>query len=220
MPEPGPGEVLVKIAGVGLCHTDIHFLHAPPGAFAYDLPFTLAHENAGWVEALGPGTVGLSVGDAVIIAGGPRCGRCIECLRGNDNICTARGVGRGFGLDGGLANYLVAPQRVVAVDTAPHRLESARALGAHEVMRSSDTVVADVRELIGGRADVVLDFVGTDATMQTALELARNGGAVAIVGAAGGRVAVGWGALPNECDLFIPIGGTTADLHDVVTLAQ
>src|SRR5581483_8927898 len=49
-------------AGVGLCHTDLHFLEAPAGAFPYDVPFTLGHENGGYVDALGAGVTGLAEG--------------------------------------------------------------------------------------------------------------------------------------------------------------
>ncbi len=53
VPRPGPGEVLVKVAGVGLCHSDLLFLDVPEGFFAYELPFTLGHEIAGWVDEVG-----------------------------------------------------------------------------------------------------------------------------------------------------------------------
>ena len=56
VPEPGAGEVLIKVAGAGACHSDLHLAERPPGGFT--LPFTLGHENAGWVEALGPGVAG------------------------------------------------------------------------------------------------------------------------------------------------------------------
>ena len=58
-PEPGPGQVLVKVAAAGLCHSDLHVIHEfDAGVFNADLPFTLGHENAGWVEALGLGATG------------------------------------------------------------------------------------------------------------------------------------------------------------------
>ena len=66
----------------------------------------------------------------------------------------------------------------------------------------------------------MFDFVGIDATMRTALAQATPGGTVAIVGAGGGAVDVGWGTLPPLCEVFIPFGGTTADLHAVVALAE
>lgn len=111
VPEPGPGEVLVKMAGAGLCGTDLHFVHAPQGAFAYELPFTLGHENGGWVADVGAGVSGLSPGDPVLAAGVHSCGRCPVCLRGQDNYCPRGATGRGYGEDGGLAAYMVAPER-------------------------------------------------------------------------------------------------------------
>ena len=64
VPDPGPGDVRVRMAGVGLCHTDIHFLHARVGAFPYDPPFTLGHENGGWVDDVGAGVTDLEAGHA------------------------------------------------------------------------------------------------------------------------------------------------------------
>jgi propanol-preferring alcohol dehydrogenase len=72
----------------------------------------------------------------------------------------------------------------------------------------------------GYGAEAVLDFVGVDATMGLALQSARAGGGIAIVGAGGGTASIGWGLLPSNCELFIQFGGTTADLHDVVSLAE
>lgn len=113
VPDPGPGEVRVKIAGVGLCHTDIHFLHARKGSFAYDPPFTLGHENGGWIDELGEGVTDIEPGTAVLVGLGPKCWRCVECLSGRDNLCRNRTSGRGWGKDGGLAEFLVVPRREV-----------------------------------------------------------------------------------------------------------
>jgi propanol-preferring alcohol dehydrogenase len=62
--------------------------------------------------------------------------------------------------------------------------------------------------------------VGVDATMSLALASARIGGSIAIVGAGGGTASIGWGRMPVNCDVFVPMGGTTADLHDVVAMAE
>ena len=62
MPEPGPGEVLVKVGGAGACHSDLHLLELPAGVRSFTLPFTLGHENAGWVEADGFGRNGFRAG--------------------------------------------------------------------------------------------------------------------------------------------------------------
>jgi propanol-preferring alcohol dehydrogenase len=69
VPEPGPGQVLLKVGGAGACHSDLHLMEAPEGPKPYKFPFTLGHENAGWVEKLGPGVEGYSVGDPVLVYG-------------------------------------------------------------------------------------------------------------------------------------------------------
>ena len=61
-PDPGPGEVLLEVRAAGLCHSDLHLMHWPAGTVAYDLPFTLGHEVAGVVAALGPGADGVEIG--------------------------------------------------------------------------------------------------------------------------------------------------------------
>jgi NADPH:quinone reductase-like Zn-dependent oxidoreductase len=63
VPEPGPGQVRIKVGGAGACHSDLHILEAPAGTKVFKLPFTLGHENAGWVEKLGSGAIGFAVGD-------------------------------------------------------------------------------------------------------------------------------------------------------------
>lgn len=109
-PEPGPGEVLVKVGAAGICHSDLHILEAPEGAFP--LPLTLGHESAGWVEAVGPGVTGWNRGDAVAIYGILGCGRCRACLRGADNECRVVPPGGiGISRDGGMAEYVVVPAR-------------------------------------------------------------------------------------------------------------
>jgi propanol-preferring alcohol dehydrogenase len=127
---------------------------------------------------------------------------------------------------GGLGSFAVqflhqlTGAHMVALDTHEHRLRAAARLGAH-----SAVMQADIDELIeertsGQGADVVMDFVGISETMAFALRSTRARGAIAILGAAGGTATIGWGRLPTDCDLFIPMGGTTAELHDVVAYAE
>ena len=87
-PEPGPGEVVVRVVAAGACHSDLHLMHDfPPGLLPYDLPFTLGHENAGVVEAMGAGVTGLDVGQPVAVYGPWGCGRCLACVQGAENYC-------------------------------------------------------------------------------------------------------------------------------------
>src|SRR6185312_1208997 len=84
---PGPGEVLVKVAAVGLCHTD---LITQAGDMPLPLPGVLGHEGSGVVEAIGAGVTNVAVGDHVIM-GWPFCGECKNCLRGEHRYCLRLG---------------------------------------------------------------------------------------------------------------------------------
>jgi propanol-preferring alcohol dehydrogenase len=106
-PEPGPGEALIKIGGSGACHSDLHLMSGEIPMLPA-LPWTLGHENAGWVEALGPGATGVDLGDAVAVYGGWGCGRCRFCLQGDEQVCNVMLWG-GIGRPGGYAEYLLVP---------------------------------------------------------------------------------------------------------------
>lgn len=116
-PEPGPGEVLVRIAGAGACHSDLHIMHDfEPGLLPYELPFTLGHENAGYVERLGPGVepgFGVEPGAPVAVYGPWGCGRCRNCRQGMENYCLHAAeigaAGAGLGHDGGMADFMIVP---------------------------------------------------------------------------------------------------------------
>ena len=109
-PEPGPGQVLVRIGGAGVCHSDLHVMEEDLG---FKPPFTLGHENAGWVAALGQGVTGFKEGDAVAVYGPWGCGRCHACQLSMENYCenwaAIDGFGGGLGFDGGMADYMLVP---------------------------------------------------------------------------------------------------------------
>src|SRR6478752_7387278 len=91
MPEPGPGQVLLKITAGGVCHSDQFVMSLPPDqyeAFGFGLPLTLGHEGAGTIAALGAGVSRLSVGDSMAVYGPWGCGRCRKCAEGKENYCT------------------------------------------------------------------------------------------------------------------------------------
>jgi propanol-preferring alcohol dehydrogenase len=111
VPEPGPGQVVVKIGGAGACHSDLHIMENPSPGGGTRLPFTLGHENAGWVETAGPGVTGFAPGDPVIVYGPWGCGVCANCREGRENYCQeARHQAGGLsGYDGGMADYMLVP---------------------------------------------------------------------------------------------------------------
>jgi propanol-preferring alcohol dehydrogenase len=113
IPEPGPGQVVIKIGGAGACHSDLHLMDWPEGQLPWKLPFTLGHENAGWIQKLGAGVTGLREGDAVISYGPWGCGACRPCRLGRENYCDHAAeigaMGGGLGRDGGMAEYMLVP---------------------------------------------------------------------------------------------------------------
>jgi len=117
VPEIGPDEVLIKIAGAGLCHSDLHVLH-----MGDEWPFlgnTVGHEGAGWIEKSGTAVEGYDKGDAVLVSVVWACGSCRACINGRDNECQVNGsrlqfpTTPGLGPDGAMAEYLVAKARHV-----------------------------------------------------------------------------------------------------------
>jgi alcohol dehydrogenase, propanol-preferring len=114
-PEPGPGQVVVRVAAAGACHSDLHLMHDfDPGLLPYALPFTLGHENTGLVEAVGAGVEHLAPGEPVAVYGAWGCGRCHQCHLGAENYCERAaglgGAGGGLGFDGGMAPLMLVPQ--------------------------------------------------------------------------------------------------------------
>ncbi|MES5820593.1 S-(hydroxymethyl)mycothiol dehydrogenase [Streptomyces sp. RG80] len=84
VPDPGPGEALVKVEACGVCHTDLHYRE---GGINDDFPFLLGHEAAGIVEAVGEGVTDVAPGDFVILNWRAVCGNCRACLRGESWYC-------------------------------------------------------------------------------------------------------------------------------------
>jgi propanol-preferring alcohol dehydrogenase len=115
-PVPGPGQVVVRIGGAGACHSDLHLMREfDGGLLPWGPPFTLGHENAGWVHALGEGVSGLEVGQPVAVYGPWGCGTCARCQLGVETMCeNPEGApmpmgGGGLGLDGGMAELMLVP---------------------------------------------------------------------------------------------------------------
>lgn len=120
VPEPGPGEVLIRMRGAGLCRSDLDIMDSRPGSAPYASAvaagFTLGHENAGQVEYCGAGVFDLQPGDSVAVHNMHHCGNCEFCHTGHEQSCGtfargAIGMTRGVGIDGGLAEYMVVPRR-------------------------------------------------------------------------------------------------------------
>jgi NAD+-dependent secondary alcohol dehydrogenase Adh1 len=114
VPDPqitGPLDVIVTIGGAGVCRTDLHIIE---GQWAdksnVELPYTLGHENAGWVSEVGSAVTNVAVGDAVILHPLATCGLCRACRDGDDVHCIASSF-PGIDTDGGYAEYLKTTAR-------------------------------------------------------------------------------------------------------------
>jgi propanol-preferring alcohol dehydrogenase len=128
VPEPGPGEVLVRVAGAGLCHSDCMIRRSSAVYRGDGGSFTLGHETAGHVEAVGAGVSVVGPGQPVVVHSEYGCGQCSVCKAGHERYCPAiapcRGAGLGF--DGGLADFILVPS-ARAVVPLPEALDPADA---------------------------------------------------------------------------------------------
>jgi len=155
-PKPGPGEALVRVAGCGMCHTDLHYLDHGVPTFKPP-PLILGHEVAGTVAELGEGVSDRAEGDRVLIPAVLSCGRCRYCRQGRENLCE-RLVMLGNNIDGGYAEFVLVP--------------------ASELVPLPD-------ELPLERASVIADAVSTPYHAVKNRGRVQMGDAVAVVGCGG-----------------------------------
>lgn len=289
-PTPGPGEVLVRIGGAGACHSDLHLMHEfADGLLPFHPPFTLGHENAGWVESVGAGVSGLEIGQPVAVYGAWGCGYCVRCLRGAENYCENRTTfpkeGCGLGFDGGMAPLLlvpsarhlvpltdldpvhaapltdagltpyhaikrslgllvpgsstlvigagglghlaiqilsaISPTQIIAVDQSADSLKLAQTVGASHGVLAGEHAKDEVREHTKGRGtDLVLDFVGVDATIALAAATSRPLSDVVLVGIGMGSYPFSFFTVPYEVSLSTTYWGSVTELHEVIALGE
>ncbi|WP_166877848.1 NAD(P)-dependent alcohol dehydrogenase [Salinibacterium sp. ZJ450] len=212
-PQPGPGEVLLKVAGAGACHSDVaiykDFVEGAPGA--QRPAFTLGHENSGWIEEMGPGVHGFTVGDAFLVYGPVGCGHCRACSRGQDTYCenaaTMPYLGIGLGRDGGMAEYVVVPARNLiplgdADPIAAAPLSDAALTPYHAIKNSLPNLAGGGRFALviglGGLGQIAVQILSalTGATIiatdmkQDAMERAAAAGALTVPGGDGQVAAI------------------------------
>ncbi len=284
-PEPVGDQVVVKVAGAGVCHSDLYVLD---GAFPVELehlPVTMGHEIAGWIEGAGPNAKDVRLGEAVAVMVGWGCGTCRWCVRGHEQICP-EGDEAGSTKDGGFAEFVLVPHRrhlvslgsldpvsaaplgdaalssyaavkrvapylrggspalvvigvgglgqfgvqfarlltgatVVAVDSRLDRLGIAETLGAHYAVEAGAALAGALTQRVGPEeVGAVIDFVGTDDSLELACSIVGRRGIVALLGLAGGSTTFGFDRLAPEAVLTTVHAGTIADLQEVVALAR
>lgn len=180
-PEPGPKEVLLRVAACGVCGSDLHAFDADPGFEWVEPPITLGHEFSGTVEGVGPEVTRARVGDRVVAVAIQGCEDCGTCGSGATQLCPNR-VAVGLSRDGGMAEYAVVSERHLvpvpdALDLRTAALGEPLAVASHAVNARSgiepgDWVVVSGPGPIGvlcamlaklSGAEVLLTGVGKDS---------------------------------------------------------
>jgi NAD+-dependent secondary alcohol dehydrogenase Adh1 len=190
----GPHDVIVRIGGAGLCRTDLHIIE---GQWAeksnVTLPYTLGHENAGWVQEIGSAVSNVQVGDTVIVHPLVTCGLCRACRAGDDMHCV-NSTFPGISVDGGMANFLKTSARaVVKLDSSLQPKDIAALADAgltayHAVKKASPLLYPGTKVVVIGagglghigiqclKALTPAEIIVVDRS-QAALELTKSWGA-------------------------------------------
>jgi L-iditol 2-dehydrogenase len=178
VPEPGPGELLIRVRNCATCGTDVKiYFH---GHRNLKPPRVIGHEIAGEVTALGDGVAGFSVGDRVQVIAAVPCGQCRECLIGHENICENL-TSIGYDYEGGYAEYMIVPElvlRVGGVNLIPDGLAFEEAS-----MTEPLACVLNGQELarVGEGDDVVIVGAGPIGCMHAHLARARGASRLTLV---------------------------------------
>ncbi len=158
MPEPAPGEALIKIMKIGVCGSDIHVYHGEHPFTSY--PITQGHEVSGLVEKLGEGVTGLTVGQKVTIQPQVVCGECYPCRHGKYNLCEKLKV-MGFQTTGVASHYFaVDAKKVTPLPEGMGLDEGAMieplAVAVHAVRRAGDVTGQDICVLGAGPIGILV----------------------------------------------------------------
>jgi alcohol dehydrogenase, propanol-preferring len=172
-PEPGPGQLLVKVETSGLCHTDIHAAHGD-WPVKPTPPFIPGHEGVGIVESVGLGVITPKVGDRVAMPWlGSACGVCEYCVGGWETLCEKQ-VNTGYGVDGAYAEYVVADAAYVG-----HVPDGVDPLDASVLACAGVTTYKAVK-VSGARPGQLMAVFGIGGLGHLALQYAKISGATVV----------------------------------------
>jgi 2-desacetyl-2-hydroxyethyl bacteriochlorophyllide A dehydrogenase len=227
-PEPGPGEVLVRVGVAGICGSDVEVLEGRRPARYVRYPIIPGHEWAGMVEAVGPGVENIDEGAAVVAEGFRACGDCARCREGRTNLCVAEYAETGFTHAGAFAEFVCVPAHLV------HQLPAGTDLAAAAVLEPAACVaqgLLDVDLRPGMTAAVV--GPGTLGLLAVALLSRVSPARLALVGTRVSRLALGaamgatetWNVRQDQYpepgfDLVFEAAGTVGGARTAIELAR
>jgi 2-desacetyl-2-hydroxyethyl bacteriochlorophyllide A dehydrogenase len=227
-PEPGPGEVLIRVGAAGICGSDVEILEGRRPAPYVRYPIIPGHEWAGTVEAVGPGVENIDEGAVVVAEGFRACGDCARCREGRTNLCSAEYAETGFTHAGAFADFISVPAHLV------HQLPPGTDLNAAAVLEPAACVAQGLLEveLVPGMTAAVVG-AGTLGLLAVALLRRVSPSRLALVGTRAPRLAIGrelgasetWnvreGQVPEPgFDLVFEAAGTTDGARTAISLAR
>jgi threonine dehydrogenase-like Zn-dependent dehydrogenase len=184
-PCAGPGEVVVAVAAVGICGSDVELLEGTRPSEYVRYPVVPGHEWSGTVSAVGPGVMGLAVGDRVVAEGFRACGRCDRCKEGRTNLCSAEYAETGFTHAGAFAEYVSVPAGLV------HRLPVDADLEAAALLEPAACVAQGLLEVeLRPGLQVAVVGAGTLGLLAVALLRLVSPSRLALVGSRADRLEV------------------------------
>ena len=223
LPEPGPGEVLIKVMLAGICGSD-HSLYN--GKFDVSLPVIPGHEAIGRIEKLGPGVSGLEVGQRITIQPNFACHQCSLCRAGHENICSAK-IRLGLDTDGVFAEYAKVPADYVwpvsqGLEDAVAVFAEPLAVAAHAIKtmapRKGDRTLIFGAGVIGLLTLQLAALKGAQVSAcdlnQTRLALAKRLGAADVIDTSDQTASVS-----NSFDLIYETSGAASALAQAIQLA-
>ncbi len=185
-PNPGAGEVLVRVGAVGICGSDVELIEGtrPPRYVRY--PIIPGHEWAGTVELVGPNVTGVKQGDRIVAEGFQNCGVCARCREGRTNLCVAEYAETGFTEAGAFAEFLLVPARLI------HRLPDNASLEAAALLEPAACVASGLWESdVRPGQSVVVVGSGTLGILAVALLRLSSPRRLALIGTRPERLALG-----------------------------
>jgi L-iditol 2-dehydrogenase len=227
-PDPGPGEVLVRVGAAGICGSDVEVLEGRRPAPYVSYPIIPGHEWAGTVEAVGAGVENVRAGATVVAEGFRACGDCARCREGRTNLCSAEYAETGFTHAGAFADFLSVPAHLV------HELPPGSDLAAAALLEPAACVAQGLLEVeLRPGLTVAVVGSGTLGLLAVALLSRVSPARLALVGTRAPRLALGlqlgatetWNVRRDErpeagFDLVFEAVGTADGSRTAVELAR